>query len=92
MGLYDRDYMRQPKGKNDRYWKWLHGPDFTGAAEPGPKRRPTGARRASQSRSHWNQRVTATQAAFGIALGVALIVLSHMTIAGRHWHVWFFPI
>ena len=92
MALHDRDYMRTRQGDDDRYWGWLHGSDFGGGALV-PRGRP-GTDARGEEYDFWTQPVTLRRLRIPFALALTLFgafVLPHLTIDGRHWHLWLLP-
>jgi hypothetical protein len=82
VGLYDRDYMREPR-EPQRYSLPPRSP--ARHSQP-PRYYPARARRWRYERrpsDRWLQLL-------GALLLVNLVVLPHVTIAGRHWTLWFF--
>ena len=92
MSLRDRDYMRTRQGDDDQYWDWLHGSDFGGGGLIPRGRVPTDA--PDEDYDFWTRPVTLRRLRMPFVLAPALFgafVLPHVTIDGRHWHLWLLP-
>ena len=75
LSLADRDY-------------WREVPEYRRLMGCEPDRRPTAAR---QSGDFWKRPVTPMTGVLAALLGIGVILLPHLTILGRHWHLYFLP-
>jgi len=92
VSLYDRDYMRARQGHRDPYWDWLHGSDFGSHGVVTPERLVDSA--GGEEYDFWTRPITFRQLRLPLMLVLmvfAAFVLPHLTIDGRHWHVWLLP-
>lgn len=84
MSLADRDY-------------WRDVPEYRRLVGREPDRRPVGReldRRPVSprpSRDFWTRPVTPMTAILAALLGIGVILLPHLTILGRHWHLYVLP-
>ena len=90
MGLYDRDYMRRRQGEKDSYWDWLHGSGSSGRGLEPSEPAWRSYQRAPAQQSLWARPVSIRWVTL-IVLVIVALALPHLTIAGRHWHIWFLP-
>jgi len=92
VAIHDRDYMRTRQGDDDGYWDWLHGSDFGrgGLAPRGRFRQDA----PDEEYDFWTQPITFHRLRLPLMLAVTLFgafLLPHLTIDGRHWHLWLLP-
>lgn len=91
MGLYDRDYMRGRQGPKDPYWDWLHGSDHSGSERASERRATVGEALPLRGQQSLLARPVNLRWVVVLAMLVGAFLLPHLTIAGRHWHIWLLP-